>query len=566
MDDIERRIELRRKKHKRDKRAAILILVALVLIVLGTFSALAASYDKIYRGVSVCGIELGGKTTEEAYNALSEAFGEEVPEIEVSAGKAKEKIAFSDVAAYDFMKTAENAYQKGRSNFFSSFVTYISPFAKREGALFADVNAEALEGALSELQAKVSDGYRDTTYKTEGDELVILTGHSGKAIDTQKLQKEIISCLEKHENAVLTAETTERKYKSPTADEIYDEVYCEPEDAYFDKATNRFVEHKDGYDFDKKQATEILKNAKPDSEYKIPLKVVHPKKTTSALESEMFSDLLGSYTTNYNASNTNRSHNVALAASKFNGYVMMPGAVFSYNGVVGDRTVAAGYKNAAVYTSNGVEDGIGGGICQVSSTLYNAVLYANLEIVSRTNHSYPVSYAPKGQDATVSMGSIDFKFKNNAENPIMLKTSVGGGRCTVSVYGKKTKNFSVSVESTVLSTNPYTTEYIDDPTMPEGEEKVVREGITGYSVRTVRHVTVDGKTTTQTMPKSNYVTLSKKVKRGTKPKAEPETGAETKPPENSDTNSGNDAPSGTTDTPQQPSDSGQGSDLSGWAE
>ena len=147
--------------------------------------------------------------------------------------------------------------------------------------------------------------------------------------------------------AVLTAETTERKYKSPTADEIYDEVYCEPEDAYFDKATNRFVEHKDGYDFDKKQATEILKNAKPDSEYKIPLKVVHPKKTTAALESEMFSDLLGSYTTNYNASNTNRSHNVALAASKFNGYVMMPGAVFSYNGVVGDRTVAAGYKNAA---------------------------------------------------------------------------------------------------------------------------------------------------------------------------------------------------------------------------
>ena len=95
---------------------------------------------------------------------------------------------------------------------------------------------------------------------------------------------------------------------------------------------------------------------------------------------------------------------------------------------------------------------------------------------------------------------------------------------------------------------------------------MVREGITGYSVRTVRHVTVDGKTTTQTMPKSNYVTLSKKVKRGTKPKAEPETGAETKPPENSDTNSGNDAPSGTTDTPQQPSDSGQGSDLSGWAE
>ncbi len=555
----------RKKKHPHaDKRVVILMAVALILIIFGTCSALAASYDKIYRGVSVCGVDLGGKTTEEAYTLLCEQFGDAVPSISVSAEGKTVDIPFADVAKYDFKKTAEDAFEAGRSNFFTSFMSYITPFADRKVPLAAEIDQQQLQAALIGLQAEIKDGYQETTYAPEQNMLVIRTGHAGKALDIEKLQDEIVSELEQREDVAIEAAVTEKAFSTPSADEIYEAVYSEPQDAYYDKENNKFVPHKDGYSFDKTEVESVLEKAQPDSEYKVPLTVVQPQKTTQALEQEMFSDLLATYTTYYSAGNENRTHNVALAASKLNGYIMVPGAVFSYNGVVGERTAAAGYKNATVYTSNGMEDGIGGGICQVSSTLYNTVLYANLEVVSRTNHSYPVSYVPKGQDATVSMGSIDFLFKNNTANPIMLKTYVGGGKCTVSIYGKKEKDFKVTVESTIVSTNPYTVEYEDNPEMEEGTEKIIRAGITGYSVRTVRKVTIDGKTTTENMPSSVYTPLSQKVMRGTK-KAE----QTTQQPTDTPTDTPADTP---TDTPvQSPAETpsgvteNAGSDLSGWA-
>ena len=514
-------MENKEKKIMKDKRIIILASVLIVLIVFGTLSALAASYDKIYKGVTAGGVDLSGKTVEEAYNTLTENFGEVLPSISVAAGDKKTDILFTDIAKYDFMKTAEDAYANGRNNIFSSFITYVSPFVERKTAIATEVDEETLEEKLTELQQSIENGYLDTTCEINEDKLIVRTGHSGKAIDILKLKEDITVFLEQHENAEIEAVISDRQFETPDIDKIYENIHTEPQDAYFDKENNKIADHVDGYDFDKNIAKTVLASAKPDSEYVIPLKVVRANKTTEQLQQELFSDLLGTYSTNYTASNTNRSHNVALAASKFNGYIMMPGDVFSYNGVVGDRTVAAGYRNAAVYTANGVEDGIGGGICQVSSTLYNAVLKANLEIVSRKNHSYPVSYAPKGQDATVSMGAIDFLFKNNSENPIQIRTYVGGGVCTVSVYGKKTVPFTVEVISTIVSTKPYTVEYTDDPNMPEGEEVVTREGITGYGVRTVRKVTINGVTTTEQLPNSNYVALSQKVTRGTMKVEEP---------------------------------------------
>lgn len=515
MENKEKKISIK------DKRVIILASVLIVLIVLGTLSALAASYDKIYKGITAGGVELHGKTVEEAYNALVENFGEELPSISVTAGGKKVDILFTDVAEYDFMKTAEAAFENGRTNVFSSFATYVSPFVERKTSISTNVNEDALEEKLIELQNSVENGYLDTTYEISEDKLIVRTGHSGDAIDILKLKEDITKCLEQHEDAQIEAVISYKEFEAPDVNKIYDNIHTEPSDAYFDKENNKIADHVDGYDFDKNVAKTVLASAKPDSEYEIPLKVIRANKTTEQLQQELFSDLLGTYSSNYTASNVNRSHNVALAASKFNGYIMMPGDVFSYNGVVGDRTVAAGYRNAAVYTANGVEDGIGGGICQVSSTLYNAVLKANLEIVSRTNHSYPVSYVPKGQDATVSMGAIDFLFKNSSENPIQIRTYVGGGVCTVSVYGKKTVPFNVEVISTIVSTKPYVVEYTDDPNMPEGEEEITREGITGYGVRTIRRITINGVTTTEQLPSSNYVALSQKVTRGTMKVEEP---------------------------------------------
>ena len=152
---------------------------------------------------------------------------------------------------------------------------------------------------------------------------------------------------------------------------------------------------------------------------------------------EAFPDLLSEFSTNYSVRDKDRTTNLQLAANKINGTVLMPGETFSYNKVVGERTIAAGYKEAPIYVSGEVVDGLGGGICQITSTLYNAVIYANLDIVERSNHQFVPSYVKASRDATVVYGAIDFKFKNNRNYPIKINCSVSGGIAKFQIFGLK---------------------------------------------------------------------------------------------------------------------------------
>jgi vancomycin resistance protein YoaR len=144
---------------------------------------------------------------------------------------------------------------------------------------------------------------------------------------------------------------------------------------------------------------------------------------------------LGSYTTYYGSSSSNRRHNVELAARQIDGTVLAPGEAFSYNDTVGPRSRRAGWRMAHQYQDGRVVDGIGGGVCQASTTLYNAALLSNLQIVYRANHSMPVAYVRPGRDATVAYGAIDLKFRNTTGGPIYLAARGRGGRLTMSVYG-----------------------------------------------------------------------------------------------------------------------------------
>ena len=163
---------------------------------------------------------------------------------------------------------------------------------------------------------------------------------------------------------------------------------------------------------------------------------------------EAFPDLLSEYSTQYYASNRNRTTNLILAANKINGTVIMPGEIFSYNKVVGARTIAAGYKEAPIYVQGKVVDGLGGGICQITSTLYNAVVYANLEVTQRSNHQFVPSYVTASRDATVVYGALDFQFKNNRNYPIKIVCSVFGGIANFKIFGLKQENdYEVEISS-----------------------------------------------------------------------------------------------------------------------
>ena len=194
----------------------------------------------------------------------------------------------------------------------------------------------------------------------------------------------------------------------------------------------------------------MLKTQK--DEYTIKLKTLYPNITTSMIGMEAFPDLLSTFSTRYVTSNKNRTTNLRLAANKINGTVIMPGETFSFNKIVGKRTIEAGYKDAAIYQDGKVVDGLAGGICQISSTLFNAVVYANLEITERRNHQFVPSYVTAGRDATVVYGAQDFKFKNTRNYPIKIICSVNNGIAKFDIYGLKESNeYEVVITSKVTS-------------------------------------------------------------------------------------------------------------------
>ena len=198
---------------------------------------------------------------------------------------------------------------------------------------------------------------------------------------------------------------------------------------------------------------------------------------------------LSTFSTYFNTQNINRSSNLRIAASTLNGAVIPPGQEFSFNTAVGPREFSTGYKEALIILQNEFKPGIGGGICQVSSTLYNAALLANLPIVERHNHSVAVDYVPVGTDATVTYGGKDLRFKNDTDSPIIIKTGVQGGKLTVQLLGRRSgPAVKVKIEREIIGVTDFKEIRKDDPELMLGQEKVDHEGTKGYRVRTYRTV------------------------------------------------------------------------------
>lgn len=211
---------------------------------------------------------------------------------------------------------------------------------------------------------------------------------------------------------------------------------------------------------------------------------VEPEITKEDLES--VDSLLGTYSTTLSDTTPGRVENIKIAAEKTSGVLLMPGEEFSYNEYTGMRTVENGYKNAKVIVSGEAVQGVGGGVCQVSSTLYNAVLYSGLEIVEVTNHSIPSSYVAKGRDATVSDSGLDFVFKNNYHQPVYIKNYYSNNVVTCQVYGNTKDNQNIEIVTNIDKVGDVPVKKENDSSLEKGVEKVLERGRNSYSVSTYR--------------------------------------------------------------------------------
>jgi len=247
----------------------------------------------------------------------------------------------------------------------------------------------------------------------------------------------------------------------------------------------------------------------------LPVVTVQPKRTNEDIEAMQVNGLIARYTTRFDALQVGRTYNIKVAAAALDGVLLEPGEDFSFNRVVGPRSSEAGYKSANVIVNNELVQGLGGGVCQVSSTLYNAVLLANLKIIERNNHTLPVSYVPIGQDATVVYGAIDFRFANNKESYIYIKSLVEGSTITFKIFGNKKAGPRVEVASWITETIPQKIVYENDPNLASGEQVVKQKGNNGFKVATARYIWVNGEKRTEQMPESYYHAVNRIVAVGT---------------------------------------------------
>lgn len=299
----------------------------------------------------------------------------------------------------------------------------------------------------------------------------------------------------------------------------------EPVNAAYDPDTGEIREGRVGVDLAPAALEAALRGALPGTVVEVEVRVVRQEISADHLRQVLFRDELGSCTTQVGGSAVRR-RNVALSAQAIDGTILLPGAAFDFNAVVGERTREKGYGGAPAYVNGETVEEVGGGVCQTSSTLYLAALLADLEILERTAHRYPSSYIPLGLDATVSWGGPEFRFRNDTPYPVRLAAEIKGNALTVTVIGTRLGDFHVEMRSDVLSTDPYATRYEDSPALPAGTEQVRQSGYTGCTVQTYREVyDADGTLlSTAAEARSVYRKRDKIVLRGTKTPPEEEEG------------------------------------------
>lgn len=431
------------------------ILIIIVLLILIIFTGYNMFNQNIVSGVSIKGVDVSNMSKSDAKYKLDNYLSEVLPqEIKVKHGDFEATLSTSQIAVEFDTKSATNqAFSIGRQGniFENDFYVLSSMFGKTDINLNLKLDTDQLSKNLDEMSAQLPDKVTDSSYYIDKNNLIVTPGKTGNVVDVEtsiKNIKDAILSLSDLDQPIELAVKTQEPEKIDI-EKVHTEIYKEPKDAYYTQDPFTVYPSENGLDFKVsiEEANNILGDQTAD-EYTIPLKVLYPNVTTNMIGSEAFPDLLSSFSTKYSVRATARTTNLKLAASKINGTVLMPGETFSYNKVVGARTIAAGYKEAPIYVSGEVVDGLGGGICQITSTLYNAVVYANLDIVERTNHQFVPSYVTASRDATVVYGSLDFKFKNNRNYPIKINCSVSGGIANFQIFGlKQDDDYDVEISS-----------------------------------------------------------------------------------------------------------------------
>ncbi len=465
--------------------AALAILAVLCLLAWGG-SYLVAQRTTVFPGVTVEGTKLAGMTRAQAA-ATAKLAGWDGPDntvlrVVLPGEKVMEIQSGTLGWSASAQEAADAAFQYGRDrgslgNLFSWLRSALFSYDVARtlaDPIDADALREQVEQTVGEVNLALSDG--GIELDTENGVLRLLKGAELLQVDAEEVYLRTLEAVEQRQTELNCVRELSDDMETKDADieKLHYEICGEPQDAYYDVETREVVDGKPGVVFDADEAQRLWDAAVPGEIVEIPVTVTRAGFMMSDMPG-LYADMLSSKSTSLAGSSYNRINNVTIAASRIDGVILLPGETFSYNETVGQRTWEAGFREAGAYSNGVVVQEIGGGICQVSSTLYYCAMTANLEILERTNHYFAVGYIEPGMDATVSWGNPDFKFRNDRTFPIVIHAHVENGMVTVEIWGTDVDGSTVRMgyDSYGLTAVTYRHVYDRDGNLLSSEQEAV---------------------------------------------------------------------------------------------
>lgn len=499
-----KRIAPAEKSRSAGKTAGLVIGIVLGVLVLG-YGAACAAAQMVYGhaalpNTTVLGLDVSGMSAQEAEQLWQEKGaaalestaidltrdGQTVGSVTLAElGVTVKPLYISRAAGCDSasdhpLTVVESGWELLRSYLRPTDVT---PQLDVDGAKLTDT----CETLADTLDCTLVDG----SYRLEnGQGLYITKPRDGEKLDGGALRTLLEQRLAARDLSPAECVYQERQAAALDVQALHDELEGKTVSAVCDKATGRPTQSHVGVTFDVAAVQSQLDAAAPGAEFLADAEVQFPAVTTEELETAMFRDVLGTSTTKC-AGPWGRHQNIRLAAKAINGNIYNPGEEFWYNAAVGQRTEARGFQPAAAYSGGRTVTSIGGGICQVSSTLYYATLLSDLKIVLRYAHMFDPGYMPvTGCDATVSWGGPDFAFRNDTDYPIKIVTSYNDdtNELTVTIMGTRVNDNYVVMTNQFLSYSEFKVVYKEDESVSPGDQVVDQYGHNGYEVRTYRNV------------------------------------------------------------------------------
>ena len=487
-----------------------LILLAVLMGVTAIFWMGTASdpYDgRILNNVIIGNVNVGGMTRAEAEKALKNATDDtftkqdmviQLPDTTIRLSPtdtgAKLDVKAAVKAAYSFGRTGSAAEQQAayESSFTGNHTVGLLPYL--------GLNTDYILSVLGDYAAASGSVFTETTYVVEGEmpaleadkfdenapcqTLVITMGTPGLSLDTNSIYNRVLDAYSFNTFLVAGEGISEEMLPQPLdLEALYAEFYIEPVNASMNNQTFEPIPGVYGYGFDLEAAQALVNQAKPGETVNIPMEYIQPEIMEGNL---LFRDVLGECQTPH-SQEPRRTANLRLACQMLNEVVLNPGETLSYNDTVGERTTERGFQPAPAYSGTKLVDSVGGGVCQVSSTLYYCALLSDLEIVDRVNHGFPSSYINYGMDATVNWGGPDFKFRNNTNYPIKIEAWEEDGYVKMRILGTDEKDYYVKMEYEVVGANMANTVYEEhSPDSGYYDGQLLSGGSNGPIVKTYR--------------------------------------------------------------------------------